>query len=69
MNSMRAEIKYLGEGGSLVNISSVAGVFGQWFATSYVAAKHGVVGMTKTAAKDYGTKVGLKNFALWYKLD
>ncbi|KZO91454.1 NAD(P)-binding protein, partial [Calocera viscosa TUFC12733] len=53
---MRAELKYLGEGGSIVNIASVAGVFGQWFASSYTAAKHGVVGLTKVAAKDYGDK-------------
>jgi len=53
-NSMRAQYKYLKAGGSVVNISSVAGVFGQWFASSYVAAKHGVIGLTKVAAKDYG---------------
>jgi NAD(P)-dependent dehydrogenase (short-subunit alcohol dehydrogenase family) len=40
-------------GGSVVNISSILGFVG--FATSpaYVAAKHGVVGLTKAAALEY----------------
>ena len=56
-NSMRAQLKYLGSGGSIVNVSSVAGAFGQWFASSYTAAKHGVIGLSKVAAKDYGAQV------------
>ncbi len=38
----------------IVNISSVSGVFGAATQISYSAAKSGVVGMTKTLAKEWG---------------
>jgi NAD(P)-dependent dehydrogenase (short-subunit alcohol dehydrogenase family) len=41
-------------GGSIVNISSGAGVVGVPGFAGYTAAKHGVMGLTKTAALDYG---------------
>ncbi len=37
-------------GGAIVNTASVAGLAGLRGSTSYVAAKHGVVGLTRTAA-------------------
>lgn len=43
-----------GEGGSIVNISSVSGFRPQPNNIAYVAAKHGVVGMTKVAALENG---------------
>ena len=41
-------------GGAIVNCASVAGVVGAPHFSAYAAAKHGVVGLTKAAALDYG---------------
>ncbi len=43
-------------GGSIVNVSSILGTNGELNASSYVAAKHGVVGLTKAAALEYASK-------------
>jgi NAD(P)-dependent dehydrogenase (short-subunit alcohol dehydrogenase family) len=40
-------------GGFIVNTASVAGLIGLPSATAYTAAKHGVIGLTKTAALEY----------------
>lgn len=45
-----------GHGGSIINISSVSGFRPQPKNVAYVAAKHGVVGMTKVAALENGDK-------------
>ena len=42
--------------GSIVNTSSIAGLIGMKGGAAYGAAKHGVVGITKTAALDYATQ-------------
>lgn len=39
-----------GRGGAIVNNSSVAGFIGSYGAAAYCATKHGVLGLTKTAA-------------------
>jgi NAD(P)-dependent dehydrogenase (short-subunit alcohol dehydrogenase family) len=48
-----AQMLAQGGGGAIVNTSSIAGIIGLAGATHYVAAKHGVVGLTKTAALEY----------------
>ena len=48
-----AQMLAQGSGGAIVNTSSIAGVVGLAGATHYVAAKHGVVGLTRTAAIEY----------------
>lgn len=40
-------------GGSIINIASILGSVGFGNSSAYVAAKHGVVGLTKTAAIEY----------------
>lgn len=40
-------------GGTIVNCASILGIVAQEGMASYVAAKHGVIGLTKTAALDY----------------
>ncbi|MBL9062217.1 SDR family oxidoreductase [Tabrizicola sp.] len=43
-------------GGAVVNIASILGSVGFAMSPAYVAAKHGVVGLTKSAALEYGQK-------------
>jgi NAD(P)-dependent dehydrogenase (short-subunit alcohol dehydrogenase family) len=42
-------------GGAIVNTASIAGLIGLPTSSAYVAAKHGVVGLTKTAALEYAS--------------
>lgn len=52
---MRHEIPHMLErgGGSIVNCASVAGLVGFPTIPAYVASKHGIIGLTRTAALEY----------------
>jgi NAD(P)-dependent dehydrogenase (short-subunit alcohol dehydrogenase family) len=55
--ALRAELqamKKLGKGGSVVNIASTAGIEGNAKNANYSTAKHGVVGLSRSAAKEVG---------------
>ena len=54
---MRYQIPAMLErGGSIINVASILGQAGTKGSPAYVAAKHGVVGLTKTAALEYAPK-------------
>lgn len=42
--------------GAIINISSIVGIYGNIGQTNYAAAKAGLIGMTKTLAKELGRK-------------
>ena len=53
---MKYEIQQMvkqGQGGAIVNTASAAGLVGSHGMPAYAASKHGVVGLTKTAALEY----------------
>lgn len=47
------------QGGSIVNIASTSGKYGNLGQANYSASKAGVEGLTKTAAKEFG-KFGIR---------
>ncbi|MCH8989107.1 MAG: SDR family oxidoreductase [Chloroflexi bacterium] len=55
---MKAEIPQMLKqgGGAIVNTASVAGLVGIRGTAAYIAAKHGVVGLTKAAALEYADR-------------
>ena len=55
--TMQAELEQMamqGEGGSIVNVASVGGMLATPGAAPYIASKHAVIGLTKSAAVEYG---------------
>ncbi|KAL2678715.1 hypothetical protein Neosp_009466 [[Neocosmospora] mangrovei] len=46
----------MGAGGSLVNVTSAGGLQGLVGMGAYCASKHAVIGLSKTAAKEMGSK-------------
>lgn len=51
---MEAQSRKHGAGGSIVNVSSVGGLRGSSGMGAYQASKHAVIGLTRTAAHDFG---------------
>jgi NAD(P)-dependent dehydrogenase (short-subunit alcohol dehydrogenase family) len=54
---MKSELRQMvaQRSGAIVNAASLVGVIGYPYLTAYNAAKHGVVGLTRTAALEYAT--------------
>jgi NAD(P)-dependent dehydrogenase (short-subunit alcohol dehydrogenase family) len=53
---MEAQYRDTKKGGTIVNVASVAGIAGAPRLSVYAAAKHGVVGLTRSAAAECATK-------------
>jgi len=53
---MKIPAMLAGGGGAIVNCASILGQVAFAHASAYVAAKHGLLGLTKTAAVEYATK-------------
>ncbi|EOA86916.1 uncharacterized protein SETTUDRAFT_89579 [Exserohilum turcica Et28A] len=47
---LKEEMKVITDGGSIVNVGSIASQYAMYGASAYVAAKHGLIGLTKVAA-------------------
>jgi len=56
MYCLRAELRKISDRGSIVNVSSIQGVMGFPGSAAYVASKHGVIGLTRAAAKEFGDR-------------
>jgi len=56
MNCLRAQIPHLKPGAAIVNFASVSGQRGFEKNGAYCASKHGVIGLSRCAAKELGPK-------------
>lgn len=56
MYCLRAQLKVISHGGSIVNASSVAGLLGSSQFPAYSTSKHGVIGLSKCAAREAGDR-------------
>lgn len=53
---LRAQLRVMAHGASIVNASSGTGLVGRPGMAAYSASKHAVIGLTKSTAKEYGPK-------------
>ncbi|KIW80224.1 hypothetical protein Z517_06839 [Fonsecaea pedrosoi CBS 271.37] len=51
---MKTQLEVIRDGGSIVNLASIAGLQGHTLTAAYTASKHGVVGISKVAAYEVG---------------
>ncbi|MFI5959481.1 SDR family NAD(P)-dependent oxidoreductase [Cryptosporangium sp. NPDC051539] len=51
---LREEVRVMRDHGSIVNVSSIGGLRGSSGMGAYQASKHAVIGLTRTAAHDFG---------------
>lgn len=56
MYCLRAQLQVMGNGGSVVNVASTAGTRSRPGMSAYSASKHGVIGLSRTAARETGPK-------------
>lgn len=56
MHCVRQQLKAITDGGSIVNAASIAGQIGRPYSAAYAVSKHGVVGLTRSAAKEVGAR-------------
>ena len=62
LNCLRAQLPHMQEGsegrggGAIVNAASIAGIVGVEYNSPYVASKHAIIGLTRTAAKEEGAR-------------
>jgi NAD(P)-dependent dehydrogenase (short-subunit alcohol dehydrogenase family) len=60
MYCMRSQLAVIAKpGGSIVNVASTAGIHGLPKSAAYSASKHGVIGLTRSAAGEFG-RVGIR---------
>lgn len=53
---LRAQLRAMDRGASILNVASMAGLMGRPGIAAYSSSKHGVVGLTRTAAKEVGER-------------
>jgi NAD(P)-dependent dehydrogenase (short-subunit alcohol dehydrogenase family) len=56
MYCMRVQLKRMEVNGSIVNVASVAGLMGRRQNATYAAGKHGVISLSRSAAKQPGSR-------------
>src|SRR3990167_2826770 len=55
-NVTKHALPLIGEGGRIINISSIVGQYGNFGQANYAAAKAGIIGFTKSLAKELGKR-------------